>query len=176
MNTTLLTAGALCMIVAVSILAKHTHEKQLIGSKAPQFTLYDENKKQRSLSDFLGKKVVLYFYPKDDTPGCTKEACSFRDSAQEYIEHNIIVLGISYDSPESHKKFKEKYHLPFILLSDTDRNVAQAYGAYKHFWHYFAPKRITFLIDEKGVIINVLKDIDVSTHAQDILQHYQSKK
>lgn len=175
MNTTLLTAGALCMIVAVSILAKHTHEKQLIGSKAPQFTLYDENKKQRSLSDFLGKKVVLYFYPKDDTPGCTKEACSFRDAAKEYAQHDIVVLGINYDSPETHKKFKEKYHLPFILLSDKDGAIARAYGAYKHFWHYFAPKRITFLIDENGIIIKVLKNIDVSTHAQDVFKKFSAK-
>lgn len=144
------------------------------GDSAPQFTLQDETGAWRSLAEFKGKNIVLYFYPHDDTPGCTKQACSFRDSASRYAENNIVVLGINFDSPESHARFKEKYHLPFTLLSDTQGKVAKAYGAQLNvpFAQNVVPARITFLIDAKGTIIKRLHDIDVSTYADTVLKEF----
>ncbi len=146
-----------------------------IGKRAPNFKLQDQDLNWRELSEFRGKRVVLYFYPKDNTPGCTAEACSFRDSSTIYKENNIVVLGVSYDSPASHKKFQEKYHLPFILLSDETKEVAKLYGAYTSMLNYLFPKRITFLINENGIIIDILENIDVSSHADDILKHFNLK-
>jgi len=143
-----------------------------IGQKAPDFCLQDENGTWRNFSEFADKKVVLYFYPKDETPGCTKEACGFRDYYKEYEKHHIIIIGINYDSWQSHKKFKEHHKLPFMLLSDPDANIAQAYGAYQGIMQYFFPKRITFLIDH-GVIKHIINDVDVATHAQEIIKLFE---
>ncbi len=143
-----------------------------VGDTAPDFTLADQDGKPRSLSEFRGKKVVLYFYPKDDTPGCTKEACNFRDNIDLYEKHDIVVLGVSYDSPESHKKFAEKYHLPFILLADTTKAVAKQYGAYRGLTRFLFPKRMTFLIDETGTVIHIFEQVDVSNHAREVLQAF----
>lgn len=173
-NTTLtlsLIAGTLSLMV-ITLCAKPL----AVGSIAPDFRLQDEQGNWRTLSEFKGKKVVLYFYPKDDTPGCTKEACSFRDAASEYAEHGIIVVGINYDDVASHKAFKEKYHLAFILLSDATRAVAKAYRASSVLFGYFVPKRITYLINEDGTILAVLKQVDVATHADDILKVFGIKK
>jgi peroxiredoxin Q/BCP len=143
--------------------------ESLLNKPAPDFTLLDDNNTARSLAEFKGKKIVLYFYPKDDTPGCTTEACSFRDNFAEYGKKNITVLGINYDTPESHKKFKAKYLLPFILLSDSTKEVAQKYGAYASILNILFPKRITFLIDEQGIIIHILDNVDVKNDAQKII-------
>jgi peroxiredoxin Q/BCP len=146
----------------------------LVGSKAPDFTLKDDEGKDRSLHDFLGRKVVLYFYPKDYTPGCTKEACSLRDSYDKFEKNNIVILGVSYDSVSSHRKFKAKYKLQFILLSDSSKKVAKMYGAAPKWLFFSAPiaSRMTFLIDEAAVIKAVLKDVDVTHHAQDVLRYF----
>lgn len=135
------------------------------GTKAPNFTTTDDEGNTVSLSDFAGKTVVLYFYPKDDTPGCTKEAQSFRDSYAEYQGKDMVVLGVSRDDEASHKKFKEKYGLPFQLLVDTDGAITKAYdvegGGYS--------KRVTYIIDGEGTIAQVDENVKTGTHAQDIL-------
>ncbi len=140
-----------------------------INMPAPEFSLQDSEGLVRTLSDFKGKKVVLYFFPKSDTPGCTKEACSFRDSNSLYGDNNIAVIGISYDSPQTLKAFKEKYKLPFILLSDSEKKVAHEYGAYKSILNILYPERMTFLINEQGILTHLLDNVNVTTHAQDIL-------
>ena len=139
-----------------------------IGDDAPDFTLLDHNGEEQTLSDYFGKKLVVYFYPKDDTPGCKKEACSIRDNYNRFEENNIIVFGISYDSPSSHKKFAEKYNLPFILLSDSKKSVAKLYNSNG----FIMAKRNTFLIDKDGEIYKIYKiykNVDVTTHTENIL-------
>lgn len=143
-----------------------------VNEKAPNFQLYNSEGNLVKLSDFAGKRLVLYFYPKDDTPGCTKEGCNFRDRYQDYKKNNIEIIGISYDDPESHKKFKEKYNLPFILLSDTKKEVAKSYGAYDSIINELFPKRITFLIDERANVIEILNNVDVNIHADEILKKF----
>lgn len=144
-----------------------------VGDKAPNFRLADENGVMRSLP--TDQKVVLFFYPKDGSPNCTKEVCNLRDAHAQYEKHKIAVFGISYDTPESHKEFKHKYVLPFPLLSDTQKEVTKMYGLRSGFWGmtvgYVLPRRITFLID-KGIIVAVLKNINVSEHAQEILKAF----
>jgi len=136
-----------------------------VGNKAPDFTTKDSEGNTVSLSDFKGKTVVLYFYPKDDTPGCTKEAQSFRDNYQKYQEQDMVVLGVSRDDEASHKRFKEKYGLPFTLLSDVDGRITQAYDADGG----DVAKRITYVIDPDGTISYVDSNVDTSTHADDVL-------
>lgn len=145
-----------------------------VGDVAPEFLLSDQDHKMHSLGQFKGKYVVLYFYPKDDTPGCTKQACRLRDNFSEFEKQNIVVLGINYDSPQTHKKFKEKYKLPFILLSDKDKSVAKKYGA-KRWWFAPFPKRITFVIDPLGIICSIMPDVDVAHHAEKVLKIVQEK-
>ena len=136
-----------------------------VGTMAPSFTTVDDEGNTVSLSDFKGKVVVLYFYPKDDTPGCTKQAQSFRDNYEEYNNKDMVVLGVSMDDRESHKKFKEKYGLPFTLLVDSDGTITKAYdvdgGGYA--------KRVTYIIDGEGKISHVDANVNTSTHAQDVL-------
>jgi peroxiredoxin Q/BCP len=133
------------------------------GTKAPSFITKDQNNKVVSLIDFLGQYVVLYFYPKDDTAGCTKEACSIRDSYEVFKKY-AVVLGVSADSVESHKKFEEKYQLPFILLADTSKEIIKKYGADGPF-----TRRITYLIDPTGIIVKVYPKVDPSTHSEELL-------
>ena len=144
-----------------------------IGSKAPNFTLNDKNGTPVSLSDFLGKKVVLYFYPKDNTPGCTRQACAFASAYQGFKDKNIEVIGISKDSVASHQKFADKYSLPFILLSDPELLAIQAYGVWQE--KKMCGKtsmgvvRTTFIIDENGNIEKVMEKVKPDTNAAEIL-------
>jgi peroxiredoxin Q/BCP len=144
-----------------------------INQLAPEFTLLDENEIQHTLSEYRGKPVVLYFYPKDDTPGCTKEACSFRDDYSAYEETSVVILGVSPDTPKSHLKFKNKYDLPFTLLADSDHKVCDLYEVWgrKKFMgrEYDGVFRTTFLIDPLGNIINVFENVKPANHSEQIL-------
>lgn len=144
------------------------------GVLAPDFALQDQEEVLHNLSDYRGKKVVLYFYPKDDTPGCTKEACSFRDSFGDFRKNGLVVLGVSKDSISSHAKFQEKYSLPFPLLSDTDTTVIKAYEAWgpkKYMGRdYEGVLRITYIIDEEGKILKAYEKVKPQDHAQEILE------
>ena len=146
------------------------------GSAAPAFKTTDANGETVSLKDFRGQKVVLYFYPKDDTPGCTKEACSFRDSYSKFKKQGIAVLGVSPDSEASHKKFTAKYKRPFTLLADKDKSISEAYGVYgeKKFMGrtYMGVHRVTFLIDEKGKIKKVFEKVKPDEHASEVLEAF----
>ena len=148
------------------------------GNVAPNFTAKNAAGETVRLKDLRGKKVVLYFYPKDDTPGCTKEACSFRDAFADFKKKGIEVLGVSVDSEASHKKFAAKYGLPFTLLADPDHSIADTYGVYgeKKFMGrtYMGVKRITFLIDEKGKIKKVFEKVKPEEHAQEVLEAFQA--
>jgi len=148
------------------------------GNKAPDFKLPDQDGKQLKLSDFKGKKVALYFYVRDFTPGCTNQACSMRDGHDELKEKGIVTLGVSMDSVASHRKFAEKYNLPFTILSDEGAKVAKKYGVYgmKTFMgrKFMGVKRTTFLIDEKGKIAKVLPKVDVKHHANEVLEVFKS--
>lgn len=135
------------------------------GDPAPDFELFDQNGDTVQLSDYRGQRVVLYFYPKADTPGCTKEACSFRDVYDEFEERGLAVLGVSTDSVEVLDAFAEKYGLPFRLLSDPDGNVAQAYGSLGS----NVAERNTFIVDEDGTITNVYEQVSPEAHAEEIL-------
>jgi len=140
-----------------------------IGDKAPDFSLLDEQGRPVSLKDYLGKNVVvLYFYPKDFTSGCTTEACSFRDSYKPYREKGAVVIGVSLDSVESHKKFSEKYALPFAILSDNRKEVAKAYGVLGI--GGLVAKRVTFIIDKDGTIARIFPKVDVKNHSEQVLQ------
>jgi len=144
-----------------------------IGQKAPDFTLRDKNGKDVSLSDFIGKKVVLYFYPKDNTPGCTRQACAFSGLYSEFQKRGIEVIGISKDSTTSHARFAEKHNLNFVLLSDPELEAIQAYGVWQEKKLYgkvsMGVVRTTFIIDEKGVIEKVMPKVKPDTNAADIL-------
>ncbi|MDQ3802978.1 MAG: thioredoxin-dependent thiol peroxidase [Acidobacteriota bacterium] len=146
------------------------------GDAAPDFTARDAEGNEVSLRDLRGRRVVLYFYPKDDTPGCTKQACSLRDSHAVFEERGIKVLGVSLDDEESHRKFAAKYDLPFTLLADTDHAVADAYGVYgQKTWmgkQYMGVDRKTFLIDEQGRIKKVFDKVNVNEHADEVLQAF----
>lgn len=143
------------------------------GTIAPDFTLSADGGGEITLSDYRGKKVVLYFYPKDDTPGCTTEACNFRDDYSEIVAAGAVVLGVSPDSVASHDKFRLKYELPFALLSDPDHHVAEAYGAWgeKKMYGktYLGIIRSTFIIDEEGKIIKVFPRVRPKDHSQQVL-------
>ncbi|MCK9471651.1 MAG: thioredoxin-dependent thiol peroxidase [Bacilli bacterium] len=144
-----------------------------VGMKAPNFTLLDQNNKKVSLSDFLGKKVVVYFYPKDHTPGCTTQACAFRDAYDGFKEKDIVVIGISKDSVDSHQKFIEDYNLPFMLLSDPELEAIQAYDVWKEKNMYgkitMGVARSTYIIDEEGNIAKIFLRANPDTNAKEIL-------
>jgi len=147
------------------------------GTVAPNFTANNANGEFIRLKDLRGRKVVLYFYPKDDTPGCTKEACSFRDAFADFRKRGIEVLGVSTDSEASHKKFAAKYKLPFTLLADPDHAISDAYGVYgeKKFMGrtYMVVKRMTFLIDEKGKIKKVFEKVKPEEHAREVFEAFK---
>ena len=146
------------------------------GDSAPDFVTRDAEGREVRLSDLRGQKVVLYFYPKDDTPGCTKEACSFRDASADYEEKGIKVLGVSLDSEESHQAFASKYNLPFTLLADTDHSVSEKYGVYgEQRWGdktYMGVARKTFLIDEEGKIKKIFDKVNVEQHSDEVLDAF----
>jgi len=146
-----------------------------IGTKAPEFILPDKDGNTVSLTDFAGKKVVLYFYPKDNTPGCTRQACAFAGAYQEFKKINAVVIGISKDSVASHQKFAEKYGLPFILLSDSELTAIQAYGVWQEKKLYgkvsMGVVRSTFVIDENGMIEKVMPKVKPDTNAAEILAY-----
>lgn len=143
------------------------------GIPAPDFTLLDETGAPRRLSEFRGSPVVLYFYPKDDTPGCTKEACNFRDGYGAYQRAGVVILGVSPDSPKKHTKFKEKYGLPFTLLADEDHAVSDLYGVWgpKKLMgrEYDGIYRTTFLIDAQGQIVKVFENVKPDGHSDEVL-------
>lgn len=145
-----------------------------VGMKAPNFTLKDKDGRDVSLSDFLGKKVVVYFYPKDNTPGCTRQACAFAGAYKEFREKNVEVIGISKDSVASHVKFAEKYELPFVLLSDPELEAIKAYGVWQEKKLYgklsMGVVRSTFIIDEEGNVEHVMPKVKPDTNAAEILE------
>jgi thioredoxin-dependent peroxiredoxin len=144
------------------------------GIPAPEFTLLDENSKPRSLVEFHGKPLVLYFYPKDDTPGCTTEACNFRDDYDIYQKAGVTILGVSPNSPKDHIKFKAKYNLPFSLLADTEHKICEAYGVWgrKKFMgkEYDGVFRTTFLVGPDGVILKVFENVKPDGHSKEVLE------
>lgn len=145
-----------------------------IGDPAPNFTLPTDEGTSLTLSDLLGKKVIIYFYPKDATPGCTKEACSFRDEKPKFDKKDTIVLGISKDSPKSHTQFKQKEQLNFTLLSDETGEVCEKYGVWKeksmYGRTYFGIERSTFIIDEQGKIASIWRKVSVPGHVEEVLK------
>ncbi|MBI4401919.1 MAG: thioredoxin-dependent thiol peroxidase [Nitrospirae bacterium] len=144
-----------------------------VGDKAPEFSIPDENGKMVSLKSFKGKQVVLYFYPKDDTPGCTKEACGFRDSNTRIQKTGAAVLGVSLDGPESHRKFISKFNLPFSLLCDENASVSKSYGVYKeknmYGKKYWGIERSTFVVDGAGLLKAVFRKVKVDGHVDEVL-------
>ena len=146
-----------------------------VGDKSPVFTLQDRTGENVSLSDFWGKKVVIYFYPKDNTPGCTRQACAFAQHFDKFKEKNVSVIGISKDSVESHIKFANKYSLPFLLLSDPNREAIEAYGVWKEKKLYgkvsMGIVRTTFIIDENGYIEKIMPNVKPDTNAEEILSY-----
>ena len=148
------------------------------GTKAPVFTLNDKDGNAVSLADFAGKKVVLYFYPKDNTPGCTRQACAFAAAYEDFKTLDAVVIGVSKDSEASHRKFAEKYGLPFILLSDPELKAIQAYGVWQEKKNYgkvsMGVVRSTFIIDEKGFIEKVMPKVKPDTNAAEILEYLKN--
>ncbi len=151
-----------------------------VGTKAPDFTVKDQNGNTVSLANYRGKKIILYFYPKDSTPGCTKEACGFRDHFQSLQNLNVEILGVSTDSEKSHKSFIQKQNLPFTLLADTDKQLVNSYGVWgeKTLYgkKYMGIHRITYLIDENGMVAAVFNKVKPETHAQELLNFLQEDK
>ena len=145
-----------------------------VGQKAPDFTLANDAGQKMKLADFKGKKVVLYFYPKDDTPGCTTEACGFRDGLDDIAKRGAIVLGVSGDSVESHKKFKNKFDLNFALLADPEKKMIERYGVWKekslYGKKYMGIERTTFIIDGRGKISHIFPKVKVSDHCDEVLE------
>lgn len=151
-----------------------------VGTKAPEFTLPDKDGNLISLSDFAGKKVVLYFYPKDNTPGCTRQACAFGEAYDQFKALNTVVIGVSKDSEASHQKFADKYELPFILLSDPERVAIEGYDVWKEKKFYgkvsMGVVRATYVIDEQGVIEKVMPKVKPDTNAADILEYLKGQE
>jgi peroxiredoxin Q/BCP len=153
-------------------------EELKVGDKAPEFSLPDQHEKTVSLKDLKGRQVVLYFYPKDDTPGCTKEACGFRDAQGPLEKTGAVVLGVSLDDAASHQKFIAKYGLPFTLLTDEDARVSKAYGVYKqknmYGKKYWGIERTTFVIDPAGKLKAVFRKVKVDGHQDEVLAALQA--
>lgn len=147
------------------------------GDKAPNFTANDQNGKSTALSDFTGKNVILYFYPKDDTPGCTAESCSFRDNYQSLLAKGFEVIGVSTDDEKSHKKFEKKYSLPFTLIADTGKEIVEAYGVWveKNMYgkKYMGTARTTFIIGPDGIIKNIIAKVDTANSSQQVIDLLQ---
>ena len=157
----ILSSIAICIVFANKINSNILE----VNSKAPPFKAIDHNEETIALKDFLGKYVVIYFFPRSFTPGWTKQACGFRDKYDDYKKNNINVLGISYDPPKKLKKFKEKHNLPFTFISDKDKNITKLYNSSG----FFFPARKTIVINPNGYIIDIIEDIKIDTHASDII-------
>lgn len=147
-----------------------------IGQKAPEFTLNDKDGKEISLKDFLGKKVVIYFYPKDNTPGCTKQACGFAENFKKFEDNSIVIIGINKDSEKTHQNFANKYDLPFILLSDKEKKVLMAYDVWKEKMLYGKTSlgivRTTFVVDEKGYIEHIFEKVRAKDNPEEVLKYF----
>jgi peroxiredoxin Q/BCP len=145
-----------------------------VGDMAPDFTAKDQDGNKVSLSDYRGSKVILYFYPKDDTPGCTMQACNLRDNIDPITKAGYVVLGVSGDDEASHKAFQQKYNLPFTLVADPDKSINKAYGVWvekeRNGNKYWGTARTTFIIDENGKITEIIDDVDTKQHASQILK------
>jgi peroxiredoxin Q/BCP len=150
-----------------------------VGTKAPEFTTTNQDGQNVSLSDFMGRKVVLYFYPKDHTSDCTRQACALRDQFTQFKQHDVEILGVSVDDVKSHQSFVQKYHLPFTLLADTDKHIVQAYGVWgeKSLYgkKYMGTNRVTYLIDEAGIILAVFPKVKPDKHAAELLAALQGQ-
>ena len=140
------------------------------GDKAPDFSLPDETGKIHTLSDYRGKILALYFYPRDHTPGCTEEACNLRDNISELEAAGVVILGVSYDDSQTHMEFIKNHDLPFHLLADTSKTVAKSYNAKSLFYGWMVPSRVTYLIDEDGIILHIIENVDTEAHAEQILE------
>ena len=158
-------AGAMLSLISSAALAGPE-----TGQPAPDFRLQDQNGAWHTLEQHRGKWITLYFYPKDDTPGCTTEACAFRDNIFAYDELGAIILGISLDNTESHEAFAEKYSLPFSILADTDKNTAKAYGVYTKIATFEMAKRETFIINPEGIIVKHYPKVSPATHSEEVLK------
>jgi len=165
---------ATLILFSLMTLTNFAQTKLKAGDKAPDFTATDQDNKTITLSTYKGKKVVLYFYPKDQTPGCTEEACNLRDNIAELGDAGYVVLGVSTDDELSHKEFQKKYNLPFSLVADKDKSINQKYGVWvekeRDGKKFMGTARTTFLIDENGVITSVIDKVDTKGHASQILK------
>ncbi len=169
-DTALRKALASLLVLMLALVAGNSYaETPLTDQPAPDFTLKDQNGKSHSLSSYCGQWVAIYFYPKDDTPGCTTQACEFRDDIYKYRKANIKLIGISLDDVESHQEFAAKYSLPFTLLSDRDKEIAKAYGVLKNYGVVKYTARETFLVNPEGVIAKHYKKVDPEGHSEDVL-------
>ncbi len=162
------------LILMLMVLNANAKDRVTTGVYAPKFSLVDQNNVERSLDDYSGKWVVLYFYPKNDTPGCTTEACSFRDNIEIISKLKANILGISVDTIESHKKFSEKYSLPFPLLADIKGEVAQKYDSYGSFIGFKYASRHTFIINPSGKIHKIYKKVNPDSHAKEIINELKN--
>ena len=162
-------------VIAALLVARAARAGELpeVGKPAPDFNLPDQNGKQHVLNDYRGKWLVLYFYPKDDTPGCTKEACAFRDDLKQISELGAQVVGVSVDDSSSHAAFAKKYHLPFPLLADSKGAVAASYGALMNLGFMKVARRYTFLIDPQGAVGKVYLSVETSRHSKEIIEDLQ---
>ena len=161
------------LLASLSLLVSqmaHAAELPKVGEPAPNFDLPDQDGVRHNLGEFAGKWLVLYFYPKDDTPGCTQEACAFRDDLHKLTALGAQVVGVSVDDSESHAEFAKKYHLPFPLLADKSTGVAARYGALTDLWLFKFAKRYTFLIDPQGKIAKVYEKVETSRHSTEIIE------
>ena len=167
LKSTFIAAAFTALLFSVSTV--HTSDKPAVGSAAPAFKLQDQNGDWHDLRDYRGEWLAIYFYPKDDTPGCTTQACSIRDNMYAFEAIGAKIVGISVDSVSSHKDFAEKYKLPFILLADEKGDVAERYGVLRNLVLTRMAKRESFIIDPDGVIVRHYKDVDPETHTQMVL-------
>jgi peroxiredoxin Q/BCP len=162
-------SGLLATAVFSLVFASAAAAAPEVGSAAPEFRLQDQDGKWHTLADFRGRWVALYFYPKDDTPGCTKEACAFRDNIFAFDELDAVILGVSLDDVASHAEFAEKYSLPFPILADTDKTAATAYGVYRKMVGFEMASRESFLIDPQGNIVKHYATVDPAKHSEEVL-------
>jgi len=162
-------SGCLFALLALVGCSTTTADSLTVGQDAPPFALKDQNGKTHRLSDYAGHWLVVYFYPKDDTPGCTKEACHFRDDIEQLHALGVSIVGISLDSTESHGRFAAKFHLPFPLLADDGGAVARDYASYWSFLFIHVARRHTFIIDPAGRIAKIYRDVDPDTHSTEII-------